>query len=216
MLDRRSEFSLVAEPGTTFRYSNGGYGLLSLVLEAALGQPIHSIMSSRVFQPAGMIDATMEQAPDRSVTGWYNGPVLIDRLAAGYNGSPPEIRTAYSLMYTIPGAGGAIGTADDLAHFARAVFRNRLLPEELIAKMLAPDPAVHERYADGWIVGERNGHARYSHSGGTNGFLSLLEYYPNLDLTIVILSNLGFADIGGLSSSVADIALQLATEMEAR
>lgn len=215
MLNTRREFSLVAEPGTTFRYSNGGYTLLARA-EAAIGQPIHSIMASRVFQPAGMIGATMEQAPDRSVTGWYNGPVLIDRLAAGYNGSPTEIRTAYSLMYTVPGAGGAIGTADDLAHLARTVFQDGLLPEELTRTMLTPDLAVHERYADGWIVGERHGQVRYSHSGGTNGFLSSLEYYPTLDLTIVILSNLGFADIGGLSSSIADIALQLATEMSAR
>jgi CubicO group peptidase (beta-lactamase class C family) len=216
LLDERSDFSLVADPGTTFRYSNGGYALLSLVLEAATGQPIHSVMASRVFEPAGMTDAEMERAPDRSVDGWYNGPVLTYRLAAGYNGSPSEVRTAYSLMYTIPGAGGAIGTADDLVHFARAVLRDGLLPDGLSEKMLTPDPVVHERYADGWIVGERQGHLRYSHTGGTNGFLSSLDYYPDLDLTIVILSNLGFTDLGGLSGSIANIALQSATELEAR
>jgi D-alanyl-D-alanine carboxypeptidase len=216
LLDARSDFSLTAEPGTTFRYSNGGYTLLSLVLEVATGQPIHSVMSSRVFEPGGMTDAEMERAPNRSVDAWYNGPVATERLAAGYNGSASEIRTAYSLMYTVPGAGGAVGTADDLVHFARAVFREGFLPEELTERMLEPDPVVHERYADGWIVGERQGRLSYSHTGGTNGFLSSLSYYPELDLTIVILSNLGFADLGGLSGSIADIALELAAGLEAR
>jgi CubicO group peptidase (beta-lactamase class C family) len=163
-----------------------------------------------------MSDAQKERAPDRSVDAWYNGPVLADRLAAGYNGLPSEVRTAYILMYTVPGAGGALGTADDLVHFARAVLRDGLLPEGLTEKMLTPDPVVHERYADGWIVGERQGHLRYSHTGGTNGFLSSLEYYPDLDLTVVILSNRGFTDLCGLSGSIADIALRFSTGSEGR
>ena len=210
LLEARTDFALLAEPGTTFRYSNGGYTLLARVLEVVTGQPIESVMASRVFGPAGMTDAVMERGPDRSVTPWYNGPVVVDRLAAGYNGSPSEVRTAYSLMYTIPGAGAAIGTADDLVRFARAVHQHGLLPDELRDEMLTPDPVVHERYADGWIVRERSGHRSYSHTGGTNGFLTSLEHYPELDLTIAILTNLGFADLGGLSASIAEIALRSA------
>lgn len=42
------------------------------------------------------------------------------------------------------------------------------------------------------------------------------EYYPELDLTIVILSNLGFTDLRALSGSIADTALELATGLDAR
>ena len=82
--------------------------------------------------------------------------------------------------------------------------------------MFTPDPSVHERYADGWVVSEREGHVRHAHTGGTNGFLSSLEHYPELDLTIVILSNLGFTNLGELSRAIATQALKEATERDSK
>jgi CubicO group peptidase (beta-lactamase class C family) len=214
--ERRTDLAPTTVPGSAFRYSNGGYVLLASILEVGTGASFHDAVAALVFQPAEMTDAGIEHGPDRSVTPWYAGPVLVPRLAAGYNGSPAELRTAYSLMYTIPGAGAAYGTADDLVRFARAVFQNHMLPEAAMRAMVTPDTAIHPRYADGWVVRDEGGIVSYSHTGGTNGFLASLTHYPARDLTIVILSNLGFTDMRGLAAEVADAALGAIPEAERR
>lgn len=148
-------------------------------------------------------------------TSWMPGsawsfatPTCCPRLAAGYSGTSAEIRTAYSLVYTIPGAGGLYGTADDLVAFARAVLQTCLLSEVTMTRMVTPDTSVHPRYADGWVVRNRHGHISYSHTGGTNGFVSSLEHFPELDVTVVVLSNLGFTDLGSLAGSLAPAAVR--------
>ncbi len=40
------------------------------------------------------------------------------------------------------------------------------------------------------FVGRRSGYKFYSHDGGVNGFLAVLQYYPQIEGSVVILSNL--------------------------
>jgi beta-lactamase class C len=57
---------LASPPGTDLRYSNVGYGVLSLVLEAISGQPHDRFITERVFQPLGMTETRF--APPQP---WY-------------------------------------------------------------------------------------------------------------------------------------------------
>ncbi len=48
-----------AAPGSSFRYSNLGFGLLGCILEAAAEKPLGKLFSEKLFQPLGM-NATLE------------------------------------------------------------------------------------------------------------------------------------------------------------
>ena len=60
-------------------------------------------------------------------------------------------------------------------------------------------------YGLGWVVRERLGHPVYRHDGGNNGFTTSLEYYPEDDVTVIIMTNLGFTPIEDIRSGVAPI-----------
>ncbi len=49
----------VSEPGSAFRYSNFGYGIIGCVLEAVADAPVSRVMDEAVFQPFAL-DATLE------------------------------------------------------------------------------------------------------------------------------------------------------------
>lgn len=184
-----------APPGEVWSYSNSGYVLAARILEVAHGQPIHAVMQEQVFRPAGMEGATLERAPepDRS----YDGALIETNAATGYNGAPDSLQAAYSKMYVIPGAGGVVASAEDVARFIGAVFDGDLLSPEARQEMLAvPDEEDAVPYALGWVQIEVDGARVYRHDGGNNGFIAYLERAEETGVSLVVLSNLGFTPVG--------------------
>lgn len=204
--ERLSSLQPVTEPGTAWRYSNSGYVLLARLLERLDGRPIAEVMQRRVFGPAGMRNAGMEASPPWDESS-YDTPLVVPRLATGYNGAPGRLQEASSRMYAIPGAGAAYGDADDLRAFARALFEGELLPAELRNAAVDVGERATVSYALGWVVRERHGARVYRHDGGNNGYLASLEYYPDQRLTVIVLSNLGFAPIEEIRDKLGEIAL---------
>ena len=194
------------EPGTSWQYSNSGYVILARILERVDGLLIDAVMERRVFGPAGMTDAGMEVSPPWD-DAQYDGSLAVPRMATGYNGAPDWLQVAYSKMYVIPGAGSAYGTADDLAAFAQALFEGSLLPRELRDAAVQVEEGASVPYALGWVVKERHDERVYRHDGGNNGFISSLEYYPDRQLTVIVLSNLGFTPVEEIRDRLGAIAL---------
>jgi CubicO group peptidase (beta-lactamase class C family) len=101
---------LAVPTGSKVEYSNVGYGMLGLVIEAVSGQPFPVCMRERLFTPAGMSDAHLPAPeslyPRIAVVGGTPGP-----------GSPTErFNSAYARRATHP-AGSVVGTADDVVSF---------------------------------------------------------------------------------------------------
>jgi CubicO group peptidase (beta-lactamase class C family) len=55
-------------------------------------------------------------------------------------------------------------------------------------------PAL-ERYGFGWRIDQFEGHTRYHHSGSTSGFRNFIAHFPDLDLTLIILTNRAGPDV---------------------
>ena len=58
------------EPGSRYSYSNGGYVLLSMIVEKVSGQPYHIFMKENIFDPLRMThtlvyDESDPQVPER-------------------------------------------------------------------------------------------------------------------------------------------------------
>ena len=116
--------SLLFQPGSSRRYSNGGYIVLGLIVEKASGQSYWDYVHDHIYIPAGMTG-----------TGHLHADVPADNVASGYtrnwDEADHEKEPRRSNIYTRPArgssAGGGYSTAMDLFRFARALRAGKLL-----------------------------------------------------------------------------------------
>jgi CubicO group peptidase (beta-lactamase class C family) len=113
--------------GTRFAYCNSGYMLLALLLERAGGLPFHSLLTSRVLEPAGMVD-----------TGYPRSDELPPNAATGYLRADGLRSNVLHLPVRGNGDGGAYSTVDDVGRFWRALFAGRIVSPATVAQMVSP------------------------------------------------------------------------------
>jgi D-alanyl-D-alanine carboxypeptidase len=179
------------KPGSKFRYSNSNYVLLGHVVEIASGMPWAQYVAKNIFARAGMHDSSFME----------NESQVAD-MATGYMMYHGHIRPAGGTTGTFNGwAGGAgaiVSTATDLAKWDAALFSGKIVSAADLRLMTAPGtvPAFSpdSHYAFGWVVDKHDGQPRIWHNGGTLGFSSSNEIYPQLGETIIALINTTAAD----------------------
>ena len=189
-LDLFADKPLEFEPGTRWRYSNGGFVVLGAIIERVTGRDYDEYVAEEVFQPAGM-----------TRTGFFAPDDSADDMATGYTNQGSDGRPRpgprRSNAEHRPGrgnpAGGAWSTAGDLARFAEALRAGTLLDPRSAAKLTEPKPGAgagpEERYGYGFMVHAVHGHRAFGHFGGFPGVSTALEVYPDLGYTAVVLSN---------------------------
>jgi CubicO group peptidase (beta-lactamase class C family) len=174
---------LLFPSGTRWSYTNSGLYLLGLVVEAVSGMQYADYLQQNEFTPFGMTKSTL--------AGW--GPLIAGR-AHGYRHTAQGMENAPRYDPLLPFAAGAVmSTADDLLKYRRGVFGDGPTPAALRAHLLQQD-----RLPDGFVLpytlgclvlGDFAGHRRIGHPGDIYGFSAQYSYYPDDDLTIVILTN---------------------------
>ena len=186
-------------PGTRFRYSAGGYEVVQQLVADVAHAGFAAALEQRVLRPAGMASSSFEPLPPRKSTELY---------ATGYQANGKPVEGGYR-VYPEQAASGLWTTAEDLARFAIEVQRARhgqgkVLNEELAREYLTPgfsDHALGPR-----ITGE-GPTARFSHSGVSAGFESLLVAYLAEGRGAVVMTNAE----GGLALA-QEIVLGIARE----
>jgi CubicO group peptidase (beta-lactamase class C family) len=173
--ERRLYFS----PGTGYRYSNGGYSMLALIVERVSGKSFPSFLRERIFEPLGM---------GNTLAYVREGPPVPNR-AYGYTLADGKWkRTDQSLTSAVLGDGGIYSSIDDLAKWDAALYDDRLLNAASRKLAFTPwnktdDPAVE--YGFGWrITGET-----VWHSGETIGGRNVIVRYPQRHMTVIVLTN---------------------------
>lgn len=189
------DLPLKFKPGARHEYSNAGFIVLGLIIEAVTGQDYFDAVRERVYGPAGM-DATDAFERDADTPN----------LAIGYTyqlpRDPADLKIEDALKPRVPNdfflsprgtsAGGGYSTVGDLLSFDRALHQATLLAPEMVAtltegKVDTPKPGV--RYAYGF-EDDRSGNERIvGHGGGAPGINGLLDMYWDLDATVVALGN---------------------------
>jgi CubicO group peptidase (beta-lactamase class C family) len=111
--------------GSRFKYCNGGYMVLAIILERASGVPFHDLLTSRVFEPAGMTDS-----------GYLRGDELPPNTATGYLHADGLRSNVLHLPVRGNGDGGAYSTAADISGFWRALFAGAIVSPATVADMV--------------------------------------------------------------------------------
>ncbi len=104
---------LLFEPGTSSRYSNGGYLLLGRLIEVITGEDYYEHIRRTIFEPAGM-----------SRTQWYERDNDASDIARGYTRDDDAgtwVRNLATLPQRGSSAGGGYSTAYDLVAFVHAL-----------------------------------------------------------------------------------------------
>ena len=167
------------EPGSSRRYSNGGFVVLGEVVARASGVDYHEYVRSRLFLPAGM-----------SGTDSHEADAIVPNLAQGYTrgerGDGPLRSNIYSRPARGSAAGGGYSTADDLLRFTRALLADTLLPGAWTEWILGgPDPGVGPPAGAG--LHTRGG---LGVAGGAPGINAALELEVETGVAVIVLADL--------------------------
>jgi CubicO group peptidase (beta-lactamase class C family) len=175
--------SLDFEPGKAWEYSSTNYVLLGMIIEKVSGEAYASYLRRDLFQPLGLTETTY--CPSRPT-----GPTFAEGYGANV-GSPGAKPTEF-LDLTSYAAGALCSTARDLLKWQRALAGGRVVNETSYALMTPPDTLSDGKplaYGFGLEVGSLGGHLQIGHGGATNGFVSVINYYPGDGLNVVVLTN---------------------------
>ena len=197
-------------PGARWQYANAGYTLLAGIVESASGDDLGAFFGRRIFRPLGMQSAGYRVA----ATGDARHAVGYDRVEGRLERAPH--------VFSGWGNSGMEASVLDLAAWAAALERKRLLAPESWRAMLAParlasgeearfefGEAPGSGYGLGWFLSSYGGEPLVTHGGAIAGFSSIVNRFPRRRLTVIVLSNgkqgadrLGQAD--AIARAIAD------------
>lgn len=175
------------EPGTKGEYSNSNYVLLSYILEKVYKKPYAEILQEKIIEPlklkntyfAGKLDSKKNESLSYSFADSWK----------------LEAQTDMSISL---GAGGLLSTPIDLTRFSDALFGGKLISDNSLKQM--------EHIEDGYGMGlfqvpfyDMKG---YGHTGGIDGFTSVLFYFPEGKVSYALTSNGTVYDNNNISIAV--------------
>ena len=199
------------EPGSKFKYSNSGYFLLGVVIEAVTGKSYEEALQKRILEPLGMNDS-----------GYDHHRTRLAKRAGAYQSTLDGYVNAGYLDMSVPYAAGALySTVEDLYKWDQALYTEKVLLSKYKRTMFkgnvkAPHPTRSMDYGYGWFIeavklksGDDSSNARelraIGHGGGINGFHSLIQRIPEDRHLIVLLNNTGGMRLDEMTDGVRAI-----------
>jgi D-alanyl-D-alanine carboxypeptidase len=169
--------------GQKYSYSNTNFLLLGMIIENATNMTLKDAYDENIFLPLELENAYYDTGRDAAstslISGYYNlygnGFILSDFLYKD------ELST---------GDGGIIINPQDLGRFFDELIQGNLLSQASLMKMQDWfDIEGNGKNGFGLEYFENHHGISYGHTGGADGFTSVAHYYPNEDITVIILLN---------------------------
>jgi CubicO group peptidase (beta-lactamase class C family) len=178
------------EPNTRFKYSNHGYGLLGLVIEAIADESYPVWIKREIIDAAGL----RETSP--------NTPIPEDtRFARGHSRRHPSggrlVIPGDNPAHAMAAAAGFVATAADTARFfaqlapaARTSVLSVGSRREMTRKHWRIPQTVEEAYYGfGLMSGQTAGWDWFGHGGGFQGYISRTAVIPACECAVTVLTN---------------------------
>jgi len=167
-------------PGRWFSYSNTNYALLVALIEKLSNQPFEEFLEKHFFNPY-CIDEAYVGVDSRKLKNVANG---YQRYGRGYIALPPSFHNGAL------GDKGIHTNAENLWLWFRALKNNESLSKSSVEKMFNLDNYQRYKYGMGFRTRlNHNKELEIYHDGLWDGFRNGLHYYPEKDLTIILLSH---------------------------
>lgn len=187
-----------SQPGEKYRYSNTGYLLLGHVIERVSGQGYAAFLREQLLQPLGLND-----------TDHDSDAAIVPLRAGGHTRVDGQLQhAAYINMEVAQAAGALYSTTHDLLRWTRALFGGRVLSPAALTMMTTPGLG---HYGMGVVVRDVNGRQLIEHAGSIEGFNAHLAYYPQSEITVVVLANVNGNSPTELAAALGELAHAEAT-----
>lgn len=180
---------LVLEPNSRLKYSNLGFGLLGLALEAITGEPFADWIARSVVAPSGLAHTTPDLPPDGTPLACGHGAVLPMGERSAIPGRNPTRALAAATGFT--------GTAGDLARFVGSL--DPTAPASVLSAASRREMVRHHRrvphcegerhYGLGVMAGAVDQHRHFGHGGAFQGFISRTACVPEWGTTVSVTTN---------------------------
>lgn len=200
------------EPGTRFKYSNHGFGLIGLVIEAVTREPYPVWIKREIIGPAGLRE-TQPNAPLAKGTPFACGHTR--KVPLGERCVIPGDNPAHAMA----SAAGFVATAADTARFFAQLAPNAKKSvlsvasrREMTRNHWRIPQSFEAYYGLGVNAGKTDGWDWFGHGGGFQGYISRTCAIPACELSISILSN----SIDGAAPFWMDGAMQILRVFQTR
>lgn len=180
----------ILDANTRFKYSNHGYGLAGLVIEAITGESYLTWVKREVVDAAGLAhtDPDMPIARTAAFAHGHTAVVPLGRRLAIPGRGPTN---------ALASATGFVSTAGDLTRFfaqidpaARRSFLSAESRREMVRRQWRdPHSQLERYYGQGIISGQVGGWDWAGHSGGFPGYITRTSMLPGRDLSVSVLTN---------------------------
>jgi CubicO group peptidase (beta-lactamase class C family) len=171
-----------SKPGERWEYNNGGYVVLGAIIETVTGKTWDEAVTQLIARPLGLKSLAYAAVGE-------SDPIR----ARGYSLQGGQQRPAQGVHMSVAhAAGGLVGSARDLAKWARALHGGRVVRPELYREMIQParlTDGTTQPYGFGLRLQELRGRRALVHGGSGRGIDTDSIYLPSEDLYVAVLAN---------------------------
>jgi D-alanyl-D-alanine carboxypeptidase len=205
-----------SEPGLRASYTNTGYVLAGMLIEALTGDSLAGQIRTRILEPLGLRDsfaAAGEAFPEeRLARGYYYRPPRHPESAnlpfekggemwqtGGALGFSEELQDSTDI-FSFSGAyaaGDMVATAGDLARYIDALFSGRLVRSGTLSQMhgdRSPAQFLGTRMREsgaGLFALDYAGRQTFGHQGSMPGYVAIVAHEPVSGVSAAITTNTG-------------------------
>lgn len=162
------------EPDSKGDYSNSNYVLLSYILEKTYKKSYKDILNTKIIKPLGLKNT------------YFGGKTNIQNNECySYNYSEKWKKETETDMSIPMGAGAVVSNPTDLVVFITNLFSNKIISEKSLEQM----KTIKDKFGMGLFQIPFYEKKAFGHTGGIDGFRSVVSYFPESKLAIALTSN---------------------------
>ena len=187
-------------PGEEYTYSNTGYVLLAKIVEVVTKQKFADWTQANIFKPLGMNNTHFHDDHQQ---------IVKNRAVSYYKDDSGKMKMLTDNL-TALGSSSLFTTADDLTKWLLNLENGTVGGPRVLALMRKSGVLNNGKptnYAFGLAFGDYHGLARENHTGGWEGFRTILAHFPEQKFGVIILSNLASFNPSDMANQVTDIYL---------
>jgi D-alanyl-D-alanine carboxypeptidase len=162
------------EPNSKADYSNSNYVLLSYILEKTYKKPFKEIINTKIVKPLGLKST------------YFGGKINIqDNECYSYSFREKWNKENETDMSIPMGAGALVSNPTDLVLFIESLFANKIISKNSLEQM----STIKDNFGMGIFQVPFYDKKGLGHTGGIDGFGSVVSYFPENKLAIALTSN---------------------------
>lgn len=162
------------EPNSKSQYSNANYVLLTWLMEDLYGKKYPTLIKEFITEPLKLPDTYVGVKTDAG-----SGETYSYTFAGNWK---KEKETDMSIPL---GAGAIVSTPRDLVRFIEGLFDGKVVSSASLEQM----KTISGNFGRGMIRIPFNDKWSYGHTGGIDGFVSMLSYFPEEKFTLALITN---------------------------